>query len=97
MKAVIIKSRGTAALANIPEPTLRPDYVKIKTVAVAINPTDIHHCSTEGVGRVGGILGLDVSGIVEEVGPECKYIGSKLKKGDKVFGVGHGANLVSQL
>lgn len=91
MKAVIIQERGVAAIADIKEQTMRPDYIKVKTVAVAINPTDLHH--TASAGRVGGIIGCDLSGIVEEVGEECK---SNVKKGDAVYGVCHGANLVSQ-
>ncbi|KAL8997508.1 MAG: hypothetical protein Q9188_006311 [Gyalolechia gomerana] len=64
MKAVIIKETGTAALADIKEQSMRPDYVRVKTVAVALNPTDFHH--TDGAGPVGAILGCDLSGIVEE-------------------------------
>lgn len=89
MKALIIKEHGVAALTDIQEQSMRTDYIKIKTVAVAVNPTDLHH--TSGAGLVGGILGCDVSGIVEDVGEECK---SDVKKGDKVYGVCHGANLV---
>ncbi|KAF1966889.1 GroES-like protein [Bimuria novae-zelandiae CBS 107.79] len=91
MKAVIIKEHGIAALVDIKEQTMRPDYIKVKTVAVALNPTDYDHCA--GVGRVGGILGLDLSGIVEEVGEACK---SDVKKGNRVHGVSHGANLSSE-
>jgi NADPH:quinone reductase-like Zn-dependent oxidoreductase len=90
MKAVIIKEKGVAALADIKEQSMRPDYIKVKTVAVAVNPTDLHH--TASIGRPGGILGCDLSGIVEEVGEECQ---SDVKKGDKVYGVCHCANLVS--
>jgi len=90
MKAVIIKEHGIAALTEIKEQSMRSDYVKVKTVAVAMNPTDLHH--TSSAGRVGGILGCDLSGIVEEVGEDCK---SNVKKGDAVYGVAHGANLVS--
>ena len=89
MKAVIIKELGVAELTDIKEQSIRPDYIKIKTVAVAVNPADFHHASS--LGRVGGILGCDVSGIVEEVGEECK---SDVKKGDAVYGLCHGANLV---
>jgi hypothetical protein len=39
MKAVIIQERGKAALADIKEQSMRADYVKIKTVAVVINPS----------------------------------------------------------
>lgn len=69
---------------------MRPDYIKVKTVALGVNPTDLHH--TAGAGRVGGILGCDLSGIVDEVGAECK---ADVKRGDKVYAVCHGANLVS--
>ena len=89
MKAVIIKERGIEALAKIEEQAIRPDYIKIRTVAIAVNPTDLHH--TSGAGLVGGILGCDLSGVVEEVGTQCK---SDVKKGDHVYGVCHGANLV---
>jgi NADPH:quinone reductase-like Zn-dependent oxidoreductase len=91
MKAVIIKEHGVAALTDITEQAMRSDYFKVKTIALAINPTDVQH--TGGVGRIGGILGCDLSGIVEEVGEECK---SDIKKGDAVYGVCHGANLVSR-
>lgn len=89
MKAVTIKEHGVAALADISEQSMRPDYIKVKPVAVALNPTDFHH--TAGVGRVGGILGCDIAGIVEEVGKDCK---THVKKGDRVYAVCHGGNLV---
>ncbi|ATZ56026.1 hypothetical protein BCIN_12g05640 [Botrytis cinerea B05.10] len=88
MKAVIVETAGKAIVSNIPEPALKPDFVKVKTVAVAINPTDFHHAS--GVAPDGHILGCDYSGIVEEVGPECKN--SDLKKGDRICGPCHGGN-----
>ncbi|KAL5372953.1 hypothetical protein PMIN02_012516 [Paraphaeosphaeria minitans] len=91
MKAVIIKEHGVAALTDIKEQTIRPGYIKIKTVALGINPTDLHH--TAGAGRVGGIIGCDLSGIVEEVGVDCTSV---VKKGDKVYGVCHGANMNSE-
>ncbi|KAI9742876.1 MAG: hypothetical protein M1818_003605 [Claussenomyces sp. TS43310] len=87
MKAVIVKETGKADLVDIKEQSMRPDYVKVKTVAVAVNPTDFHHAA--GAGLVGGILGCDVSGIVEEVGKDCK---TEVKKGDAVYGVCHCAN-----
>jgi NADPH:quinone reductase-like Zn-dependent oxidoreductase len=92
MKALVIKKHGVAAVADIKEQSMRPGYIKVKTVAVALNPTDAHHAAGEG--RVGGILGCDLSGVVEEVGEECK---THVKKGDSVYGVSHGGNLVSHM
>lgn len=39
MKAVIIKEAGKASLEDVKEQQTRFDYVKVKTVAVAINPS----------------------------------------------------------
>ena len=39
MKAVIIKETGKAELAEIKEQSMRPKYIKVKTVAVALNPS----------------------------------------------------------
>lgn len=39
MKAVIIQAVGRPTLKEIPEQAMRPDYIKVKTVAVAINPS----------------------------------------------------------
>ncbi len=71
MKAVVIKEAGKAELVNIKEQSMRPDYVKVKTVAVSVNPStifdilpmsdswwaaaDFHHIAFAGL--VGGILG----------------------------------------
>lgn len=90
MKAVIIKEHGVPALMDIKEQAMRSDYIKVKIVALGVNPTDLHH--TTGAGRVGGIIGCDLSAVVVDVGADCQ---SDVKKGDKVYGVCHGANLVS--
>ena len=46
MKAYIVQSRGNGGVAEIPEYKVKPDYIKIKTVAVALNPSifDWHGC-----------------------------------------------------
>jgi hypothetical protein len=40
MKAVKILSSGQAAVVEVPIHKLRPDYILIKTKAVALDPTD---------------------------------------------------------
>jgi NADPH:quinone reductase-like Zn-dependent oxidoreductase len=39
MKAVIIEEARRPGVREIPELKIRPDYIKIKTVAVAVNPS----------------------------------------------------------
>ena len=43
MKAYIVESDRKGRVLDIPEFKLRPDYVKIRNVAVALNPTDWKH------------------------------------------------------
>jgi len=39
MKAIIIQGHGKAAVTEVPEPRLRPNYVKVKVKVVALNPS----------------------------------------------------------
>lgn len=71
MKAVIIKETGKAELVDIKEQSMRPKYIKVKTVAVGLNPStwELLTCPrdlltsladfqmTDGDGAVGSILG----------------------------------------
>lgn len=76
---------GTAVLREIPIPELRPGYVLIKTIAVALNPTD--WTSLDAVGDPGTIVGCDYAGIVEHVGSGES---NRFKKGDRIAGFAHG-------
>ena len=40
MKAVIIKEAGKAEMADVKEQSMRAKYFKVKTVAVALNPSN---------------------------------------------------------
>ena len=76
---------GTAVLQSIPVPELRPGYILVKTVAVALNPTD--WTSLDAVGDPGTIVGCDYAGIVEQVGSGRS---NRFKKGDRIAGFAHG-------
>ena len=76
---------GTAVLGEIPIPELRPGYILVKTVAVALNPTD--WTSLDAVGDPGTIVGCDYAGIVEQVG---SGVSNRFKKGDRIAGFAHG-------
>lgn len=89
-KAVIIKSPQQAVLStNHPIPSLRDDYILVKTVAVALNPTDWKH--VDFMAPRGVVVGCDYAGIVEQVGSKVK---KQFKKGDRVCGFVHGCNSV---
>ncbi|KAK5709816.1 hypothetical protein LTR17_019430 [Elasticomyces elasticus] len=78
---------GNAVVRPIPLPKLRDNYVLIRTVAIALNPTD--WTTLDAKGDDGTIVGCDFAGIVEEVG---SAVTKSFKKGDKVTGLAHGAN-----
>jgi NADPH:quinone reductase-like Zn-dependent oxidoreductase len=87
-KAIKIESRENAHLvSDAPIPTLRDDYILVKTVAVAINPTDWQH--VDGEGQSGATVGCDYAGTVMEVG---KNVTKAFAHGDRVCGFIHGSN-----
>ncbi|KAJ5953287.1 hypothetical protein N7454_000183 [Penicillium verhagenii] len=87
-KAVVITSPQVAeVVTDRALPTLRDDYMLIKTVAVALNPTDWKHILY--VSPPGSLIGCDYAGVVEEVGKDVK---KSFKKGDRVCGFVHGGN-----
>lgn len=82
---LIREGAGNAVLRSIPIPKLRDDYILVKTVAIALNPTD--WTTIDAIGDDGTIVGCDYAGIVEEVG---KAVKKNFKKGDRVAGFAHG-------
>ena len=87
-KAIVIQSRGIARLvSDSPIPKLRDDFILVKNVAVAINPTDWQHI--DGEGQPGATVGCDYAGTVIDVGPA---VTKSFAKGDRVCGFIHGSN-----
>ncbi|KAI9925440.1 hypothetical protein AWENTII_012916 [Aspergillus wentii] len=87
-QAIIVQGPKKAALVNnAPIPKLRDDYILVKTVAVALNPTDWKHI--DFIPCTGSLVGCDYSGIVEAVGKDVK---KSFRKGDRVAGLVHGCN-----
>jgi NADPH:quinone reductase-like Zn-dependent oxidoreductase len=82
---LIRKSTGVAGLERIPIPAVPDDYVLIRVVAVAVNPTD--WTTLDAPGDNGTLVGCDWAGLVEEVGPKVE---KSFKKGDRVAGFAHG-------
>ena len=84
---LIREGTGNAVLKRIPMPKLRDNYMIVRTVAIALNPTD--WTTLDAKGDDGTIVGCDYSGIVEEVG---SAVTKPFKKGDRVAGFSHGGN-----
>ncbi|KAJ5778783.1 zinc-binding oxidoreductase ToxD [Penicillium odoratum] len=89
-KAIVVIAPNTAqVVSDRPIPTLRNDYVLVKVVSVALNPTDWKHI--DYISPPGVLCGCDYSGIVAEVGKGVKKL---WKKGDRIAGFAHGGNSV---
>lgn len=91
MRALVIAGKGVRLDHHRDIPWLRDDCILVKPLAVALNPTDWRHVKG-GRARDGCIVGCDYAGVVEAVG--CR-VTKPWKPGDRVFGCGHGANLVN--
>jgi NADPH:quinone reductase-like Zn-dependent oxidoreductase len=89
-KAVVITQPHTGGIvSDRPIPTLRDDCILVRTVSVAVNPSDwklVNFLAPPGV-----LVGCDYSGVVQAVGKDVK---KKFRKGDPVFGFVHGCNTV---
>lgn len=88
MRTVLVKAPGKIedlCLGQHPRPTLKNGEVLIKSKATSVNRMDIlqrmgKYPVPDGVSE---ILGVDISGVVEETSEGCTIF----KKGDEVFGL----------
>jgi NADPH:quinone reductase-like Zn-dependent oxidoreductase len=92
-RAITIRSVGHAEITTGPLPSLPDDYILVRTLAVALNPTDYKSIDAKMGGddsSLGGCRpGCDYVGIVEEVG---SAVTKPFKMGDRIAGVAHGCN-----
>jgi len=87
MKAYKLLSKGTAAVVETPKPALRPEYLLIRVICIALNPTDWKNIQNTDVDSVHPLtVGCDFSGIVEEVG---SAVTQPFSPGDRVCGFAH--------
>lgn len=85
MKAIVITEKGgpeVLKLQEVDQPVPQGNQVLIKIVAAGLNRSDVHSRKSSFYGQSDGkeIPGLEVSGVIESVGPEVK----RWRKGDKV-------------
>jgi NADPH:quinone reductase-like Zn-dependent oxidoreductase len=48
MKALVTDGKGGSKVIDVPEPELKPNYVKFKNLAVALNPSEFRHMNYSG-------------------------------------------------
>lgn len=87
MKAIIIEGFGgpeVFKLVDLPRPALQPGHVLVRVVATSVNPVDykIRSGMLAAVAPESGVLGGDISGVVEAVASDV----SSFKPGDEVYG-----------
>ena len=87
-QGLVASGPGTLRLAtDLVIPTLDPEQVLVKAVAVALNPADFKLLDQSTT--VGAISGSDVAGVIVKVG---RNVRKPLKVGDRVCGVIFGSN-----
>ena len=71
-RGIVKIAQGKAVLTEVPVPKLADDRILLRTIAVALNPTDyqtMDEAFKPGITRA--LLGCDVAGLVVEVGPKA--------------------------
>jgi len=72
MRAVLVRD-GKCVVSDVPEPVCGPDDVVITVKATAVNRLDV--LQRKGIAKVPAgvteVLGLEVSGVVAEIGADC--------------------------
>lgn len=89
MKAVVVKKYGGIEQLQIKEvqkPTYAKNELLVRVQATSVNRADLLQRKGKYMPPLGAssILGLDMAGVVEEVGEDCK---DQWKPGDRVFGL----------
>ncbi|KAH9928552.1 GroES-like protein [Epithele typhae] len=85
MKAAVIEEGHKFSIKSHPVPPVGDNDILVKTVAVALNPTDWKHVDFTGI--PGAIVGCDFSGTVVKVGSAV----TNLSVGQQVAGFVHGS------
>src|SRR5215469_8737690 len=90
MEAYIVEEPGGSfRKTDLPRPTLRPNQVLVRIKASGVNPLDAKiraGKASHAKQRLPAVLGVDMAGIVEEVGPGV----TAFRRGDEVYGMAGG-------
>jgi NADPH2:quinone reductase len=87
MEAYIVEEPGgDFHKIELPRPTLRPNHVLVKIKASGVNPLDTKiraGKASHAKQSLPAVLGVDMAGIVEEIGPNV----TAFSRGDEVYGM----------
>src|SRR5215467_13514676 len=87
MEAYIVEvPGGIFRKTDLPQPTLKPNHVLVKIKATGVNPLDTKiraGKASHAQQPLPAVLGVDMAGIVEEVGPSV----TAFSRGDAVYGM----------
>ena len=83
MKALVVYKDGITKVEEVPEPQIKPGYVKIKVAACGICGSDVPRVLDNKAHYYPIILGHEFSGVITEVGDGVNSV----KPGDHVAGV----------
>ena len=87
MEAYIVEEPGGKfRKTDLPRPAPRPNHVLVRVKASGVNPLDTKIRAGKAAHAkqpLPAVLGLDMAGIIEEVGPDV----TAFKRGDEVFGM----------
>ncbi|GAA5909272.1 hypothetical protein JCM6882_003785 [Rhodosporidiobolus microsporus] len=84
MKVIVVESKGSTAVKDVPTPEPKEGQVLVQTKAVALNPTDWKH--RDFISPPGAWLGCDFAGVITKLGAGVTH----LKEGDRVAAFVHG-------
>lgn len=83
MRAVVFDEPGRLMrVTDVPDPTPGPGEAVIRVAACGICGSDLHATQPGGIARRGGILGHEVAGTIDQLGPDPK---GRWQVGDRVF------------
>lgn len=84
MKAVVLVDTGTVEVREVPDPVIVDEsdaIVRVTTAPICGSDLHLYHGRVPGL-MPGTVIGHELAGVVEEVGPAVK----KIKTGDRVIG-----------
>lgn len=84
MKAIGLSSAGKLVDMQVTMPHATDRQLLVRVKAIAVNPVDTKQPAPKGEADDPRILGYDVAGVVEAVGPSCQLF----KPGDEVYYAG---------